>query len=127
MQRLLADENVPMTAVRLLRARGFDVAAVAEDCPGASDLEVLRLACGQRRWLITFDRDYGALIFQGRQAAPPGVLYLRVFPSDPAEPGHMVEDALHRFGREGMFLVVGREGTVRERPLPVVSDGSPGQ
>lgn len=118
MRRLLADENVPMATVAALRAGGFHVRAIAEDCSGIADREVLRHACDQARWLVTFDRDYGELIFRHGAPAPPGVVYLRVVPLDPGEPARIVEDVLRRFVGEGIFLVVGRNANVRERALP---------
>ena len=44
MIRLLADENISVESVRLLREAGYNVAAVREDCPGADDAFVLSLA-----------------------------------------------------------------------------------
>jgi len=38
--RLLADENIPRTAITLLRERGYDIASVYELKPGMSDEEV---------------------------------------------------------------------------------------
>jgi hypothetical protein len=42
--RLLANENVPLPSVTLLRDAGFDVLAIAETSPGLSDRAVLDLA-----------------------------------------------------------------------------------
>ena len=39
--RLLANENVPLAAVRVLREAGWDVVAVSECAPSISDVEVL--------------------------------------------------------------------------------------
>jgi len=36
----LADENFPRQALEALRNAGWDVASIAETCPGASDEEV---------------------------------------------------------------------------------------
>lgn len=118
MRRLLADEHIPKASVVALRSAGFDVCAIAEDCPGIADRDVLRLARDQRRWLVTFDRDYGDLIFRRGEPPPPGVVYLRMLPSDPQYPARVVQDVLDRFEGEGVFLVVGRNTNVRERALP---------
>lgn len=119
MQRLLADENVAGATIAALRAAGFDMASVAETCPGIADREVLLRSREQERWLVTYDRDYGDLIYRQGEPAPPGVVYLRLTPSEPKEAARAVESALRRFSRDGYFLVVGREGHVRERALPV--------
>ncbi len=123
MRSLLADENVGAATIRALRVAGFDVASIAEVCPGIADRQVLRLAREQQRWLVTFDRDYGDLIFGQGEPAPPGVVYLRMLPSDPREPARAVEDALRRFTEEGLFLVVDSDANVRERALPVCERG----
>ena len=56
---LLVNENFPAPALKHLRAAGFDVVAVTEEMPGATDRVVLERARELGRWLVTFDRDYG--------------------------------------------------------------------
>jgi predicted nuclease of predicted toxin-antitoxin system len=73
---LLANENVPLPAVKLLRRKGFDVVATAETMPGASDEQVLRFSRDERRWLVTYDRDYGELVFSRGLPSPPAIVYL---------------------------------------------------
>ncbi len=68
--RLLANENVPIPSVMLLRNAAFDVLAIAESNPGLSDRAVLDVAVADARWIITFDRDYGELIY-ARGLPPP--------------------------------------------------------
>jgi predicted nuclease of predicted toxin-antitoxin system len=70
---LLANENFPVPAVRKLRAAGIDVVAVADAMPAASDAEVLAFARQQGRWIVTFDRDYGELVFKDGLPAPQAV------------------------------------------------------
>ena len=68
--RFLADENVPLEAVRGLQADGHDVVPVLSVCPGAPDEEVLALGAAQQRVVITFDRDFGELVFRRRLPTP---------------------------------------------------------
>ncbi|MBI2803058.1 MAG: DUF5615 family PIN-like protein [Gammaproteobacteria bacterium] len=77
MVSVLADENISAEAISSLRAFGFDVSSGAEEQPGAPDTEVFARAVAESRVLITFDRDYGELIFGAGHAAPPGIVYLR--------------------------------------------------
>lgn len=58
MIRLLADENVPLASIRLLRTAGWDVAEVVR---GATDMAALALAAREQRVIVTFDRDFGRL------------------------------------------------------------------
>lgn len=117
--RFVADENVPAASIRRLREGGFDVAAVAEEAPGAPDTEVLERAVAERRVLITFDRDFGELIFRHRLPSPPGVIYLRIIPETPDETAELllrlVASSEVSFG--GRFTVVTRTHA-RQRLLP---------
>lgn len=74
--RLLADENVDRAVVEWLRSRPLDVAWIAELDPGASDQSVGALAILEARVLITFDRDFGEMVFR-HGLRLPGVLFAR--------------------------------------------------
>ena len=115
--KLLADENVPLKTVGALRRSGEDVVAVAEVSPGAADEDVLELARRQGRVIVTFDRDYGHLVF-GRHLAPPaGVLYLRSLPESAEELAtYVMELKANGVQFEGRFTTVSRSG-IRQRPM----------
>lgn len=118
MMRLLADENVPHPSVRVLREAGYDVESISELAPGAPDTEVLRRAQTECQVLITFDRDFGELVYHRGAPAPLGIIYLRLEPTDPAEPARIL---IALFANEemnwtGRFTVADRE-CVRQRPL----------
>ena len=115
--RLLANENVPREAVEALRRRGHDIAWVREDDPGASDEEVLARAVAEDRVLLTFDKDFGELIFGRGVQASRGVVLLRLPPSLPDLVGRIVEKLESRSDWEGNFGVVEADD-VRLRPLP---------
>jgi predicted nuclease of predicted toxin-antitoxin system len=115
---LLADENVPEPALRLLRDAGVDVVSVAATMRRATDREVLEHARLHGRWLLTFDRDYGELVFAGRVAAPPAIMYVRQHPSPPEAFGGAVLQLLRDPAPLVGHLVVLDERSVRRRPLP---------
>ena len=117
MPHLLVDENFPAPATQALRAGGVDVMSVAEQVPGAPDEAVLALACAQRCWLVTFDSDYGELLFGRRMTAPPAVLLLREPHYRPAEPAEWLLPLLSRPEEiEGYFCVWRHDG-MPKRPL----------
>jgi predicted nuclease of predicted toxin-antitoxin system len=116
--RLLANENFPLPATKLLREAGVDVAAVAEIMPGSADEEVLDLARREGRWLVTYDRDYGELVFSRGLAAPPAILYLRQAPYSPTRPAELVLNLLAQPENVERFLVVVSERSIRRRRLP---------
>jgi predicted nuclease of predicted toxin-antitoxin system len=116
--RLLADENVPAPSIRLLRAAGFDVESIREIAAGSPDRDVLAHAREQGQVLVTFDRDFGELVYRLGALVPAGIVYLRLSPADPEEAGRVLLDLL---GMEevlilGRFTIVDRD-RVRQRPL----------
>lgn len=73
----LANENFPMPSIKLLRQHEYKIVSIQERYSGISDEEVLKKAV-ENDWLIlTFDSDYGALIFQYQLISPPAVIYFR--------------------------------------------------
>ena len=117
--KLLANENIPLGTVQRLRALGYDVLAITELAAGSTDLVVLSLAHEQQRILITFDRDYGELVYVRRLPCPACIIYLRFIPANAQEPAERIAALLEKGGellQEG-FVVLDREG-YRRRPLP---------
>ena len=76
--QILADENIPRIIVSALRQHGHDVLWVMEAAPGSPDRSVLQLASDQHRLLLTFDLDFGELIFRMKQLFPYGIILLRI-------------------------------------------------
>jgi predicted nuclease of predicted toxin-antitoxin system len=117
-RRLLANENFPAPSVRLLRDLGHDVLSVAEEGEALTDNAVLAKASSDQRWIVTFDRDYGELIFARSVPAPPAVILFRLKSYRPDAPGQMLTELLDSGSEfEGYFVIVD-EGGVRRRPLP---------
>ena len=67
--RLCANENVPGDCVAALRQRGHDVLWIREAARGSPDDAVLTRAQAEARLLITFDKDFGELVFRRGRAA----------------------------------------------------------
>jgi predicted nuclease of predicted toxin-antitoxin system len=116
--KFLANENIPLASVAKLRESGHDIVSVSELSPGISDEQVLRIAHNEQRTIITFDADYGELVFLHRQPAPAGIIYLRFVPGFPSEPADFVARVIsnQKITVERHFVVVNRS-TVRMRPL----------
>lgn len=117
--RFLANENFPLFSIKQLRSLGYDVAAVVEDMSGAKDAAVLTRAVVEQRVLLTFDRDYGELIYRYKMPSPVGVIYFRFDPLTPEEPAeHLLKLlALPHFTVENRFTVTDRK-KVRQKRLP---------
>lgn len=91
---VLADENVPRATIALLREAGMDVRSASEELPGAVDGAILDLARSEGRLLLTFDRDFGELIYRRQHEPPPAVVYLRFLPTTPEEPATVFRNLL---------------------------------
>jgi len=72
----LADESCDFAFVRVLRQNEYDVKAIVEVMPGASDLKVLESGFEEKRVLLTEDKDFGEWIFSQKNATS-GVILLR--------------------------------------------------
>ncbi|MBX2889692.1 MAG: DUF5615 family PIN-like protein [Saprospiraceae bacterium] len=92
--KLLANENFPIASIDYLQNAGFDVKAIRFAARGISDEEVLLMAVNENRIILTFDRDYGELIFKYRHRPPAGVIYFRLEKFTPELPGQIVEKLL---------------------------------
>lgn len=116
--RFLADENLSATSIRRLREAGLNVEAVGEISPSGVDEWVLAHARENGQILITFDRDFGELIYRRGAACPPGIIYLRIPEFEPGFAAKAVMDLLRIPGLvlDGWFTVVDTD-KVRQRPL----------
>lgn len=92
--KLLANENFPQASVIYLKNSGFDIISVGLDFQGITDKEVIELAIKEERTIITFDRDYGELIFKLHLNPSKGIIYLRLNEFKPEEPGKIVKSLM---------------------------------
>ena len=70
----VADENFPRPALDAQRNAGWQVFSVAGECPGISDEEVAALCSESQRVLLTFDKDFGEIVFRrGLSAGSDGI------------------------------------------------------
>lgn len=115
--KFLANENIPLPSVFGIREGGWDIVSVTEEASGSSDEKVLDQAHRQGRIVLTFDRDYGELIFKQKASIPAGVVYFRFDPDYPREVGEII---LLLLGKgmifENYFTVLTREN-IRQRRL----------
>jgi predicted nuclease of predicted toxin-antitoxin system len=114
--KLLADENFPKASVLLLRQLYYDITSIGEDDPGITDHSVMDTAIREQRLILTFDRDYGELIFKHNKKPEQGALYLRLSAYSPEEPAKIVHILLTTSGLETYRRLTVYDGqTVRQR------------
>ena len=120
--RFLADENFPRPALEALRNAGCEIFSVAEERPGISDEEVAAFCSESQRVLLTFDKDFGELVFRRGLSAGSGVVLFRLIPESLEE---AADAALALVKSQpdlnGTFCVVTRD-RIRVRPMPPASE-----
>jgi len=112
----LANENLPKPSVELLRRNGYSVRSIQEDRPSISDNEVVQIALDSNLIILTFDRDYGELIFRYAKQSQPGVVYFRYKGADPTFAGQIMCDLLKagQIKFENAFTVI-ELNSIRQR------------
>jgi predicted nuclease of predicted toxin-antitoxin system len=114
--RFIVDESTGAAVVRHLCSAGHDVVDVAEKMPQAGDPAILTRAAGENRVLVTNDKDFGELVFRGRQPHS-GVLLLRLQDESSANRVRVVQTVLERYAdRLHDSFIVATDGYVRIRP-----------
>ncbi len=116
--RFSANENFPGAAVTALRDAGHDVFWVRTEMGGATDEVVLAHAITEGRVLLTFDKDFGELVYRDGLPAACGVLFFRI---PTVSPDYVVGRVMAVVGLRddwsGLFTVVDQD-QIRARPLP---------
>lgn len=114
----LANENFPLSSIRLLREAGHHVVSIIQEAPGSKDEDILRRAHTEKLIILTFDRDYGELIYRHHAFPPAGVVYFRFAPATPAEPSQILINLINEVHLilKDKFTIIER-GRVRQRSL----------
>lgn len=115
--KLLADENVPGLAVAQLRAAGHDVVWALTDHPADDDERLMQVAHDQQRLIVTFDKDFGELVFR-RGTRSLGVVLLRISLTDPVSVSHTIVNLLASRDDWWNHFSVVQEDRIRMTPLP---------
>lgn len=93
--KLLANENIPYESIHYLKAKGYDILSIGMDNPSITDEAIMNIAIKDERTIITFDRDYGELIFNHNYKPAKGVILLRLIYFKPDEPGFIIEEIIN--------------------------------
>ncbi len=115
--RLCANENLPEACIRKLRLDGHDVVWMYEVARGSSDQDVLEYAQRENRLLLTFDKDFGELVFNRGVGVSLGIILFRIAqPSALVVAERVAAILASRSDWQGNFSVVD-DRTIRMRPL----------
>jgi len=116
-ERILANENLPLTVIHAMRDAGHDVMWIRETNPGATDLEVLEIAEKDNRILATFDKDFGEFIYKQHRNRVCGIILFRLRINSPLNLAKWCVEALESpVTWRNSFSVV-EQDRIRIRPL----------
>ena len=68
--KFLADAHISVEMVAMIRDLGHDCLAASAIPPRMQDIDVLRMAAGDGRVMVTADKDFGELVFVHGLACP---------------------------------------------------------
>jgi predicted nuclease of predicted toxin-antitoxin system len=116
--RLCAKKNIPEDCFTRLCQSGHDVFWIRETTSGSPDSDVLARALTEDRLLITFDKDFGELVFRRGAKASHGIVLFRIAQRSSVIVAERVSTVLaSRDDWTGHFSVVD-DSTIRMRRLP---------
>jgi predicted nuclease of predicted toxin-antitoxin system len=115
--KFLANENFPLSSFSILQNKGYDIDHIGNTRLGITDEQVMGIAQTENRIIITFDADYGELVFK-KGCPVKGVLYLRLHEFSPEWPAQIIHDIISNqtLTLEGFFTVVD-ENKMRQRKI----------
>lgn len=117
--KLLLDENVAESTVRLCRDLGYDVRYVKEEgWHGREDEELLQVAIAEGRVVLSFDKDFANLL-KFPQEMHHGVIVIAMRDQRPKRVNERLSRLLPRFATLDLTgkLVIVRDGDVRVREI----------
>lgn len=117
MAAFLANENVPFEAIAAARAEGYHLDWIKELAAGADDVEVMQRSLAGNAVLVTFDKDFGQLVFQQGVLASSGIILLRPRLRSPAYLARFLVSVLSQQLRWERHFTVATEGRIRIIPL----------
>lgn len=114
---LLADENQHPLVVARLREAEHHVEWIAETMPGAADATILGRTDIGTLTFLTYDRDFGDLIFHRGYPAPRTILYIRLNRARPLEIADRIATMIETGLAAGHIITINERGE-RTRPFP---------
>lgn len=115
--KFLANENFPLKSHQILKNNGWDIEHIAKSNMGISDEEVIAYSKQEDRIIITFDSDYGELVYK-KSYKPNGVIYLRFKSFRPEFPAELLLELMSNESLifESKFTVID-ENQIRQREI----------
>ena len=116
--QFLADENFPIDSISLLVEHGFSVRKAGLLFTGQTDVFLLQEAVSQQEIILTFDKDFGELIFKSLIKGCMGIVLYRLQKFLSSTPGKILLNLLQKdsITLQGNFTVID-EDKIKQKPL----------
>lgn len=101
----LANENISQISIELLRLKGFSILIIKENNRGISDRIVLQITKDHNAIILTFDKDYGEILFRENWFPAPSIVFRKLY-----------ELSESNFQLNGFFTVIEEFG-LRQRKI----------
>ncbi len=105
--RLSCYENIPLKIVKELKEEGYTIESIPADKRGMLDKNVMKYAFEKKLIILTFDKDFGQLVFK-EELQSKGIVLLRFLPTSPTRIKAIIREILddQEFNPIGKFVVV---------------------
>lgn len=114
--RFLANDNFPKDSVDILNNNNIDTLSISKIKPGISDTEVINISNNDRRIILTFDKDYGELIYKNKIKPINGVILFRWNFFKPETPALFLLEKINSFTFENKFTIISHN-SIRQRNI----------
>jgi predicted nuclease of predicted toxin-antitoxin system len=113
----LADENFPLISIKILEDHDHKVKSVFLLMRGAPDIKVLTEAIQNDEYLITFDKDFGEMIFKNNLPYPPGIILFRLNDFEPGDPAKILLSLIkeNKISLTGYLTVITKNKTRQKK------------
>jgi predicted nuclease of predicted toxin-antitoxin system len=116
--QFLADENFPLDSIQLLKEKGFVVRSVFDVYRGKPDAFLLLEAIAAEEIVLTFDKDFGELVFKSLIKGCRGIVLFRMERFLPDVPALLLISLITEgnISLENNFTVIDAD-KIRQRPI----------
>ncbi len=91
---IVADESVDGRIISALKKHEYAVFAIASECSGVSDSQVIELAISKQAFIITEDKDFGDELVYRKVSLAVGSLLLRLYDVSIEVRVHLILDVI---------------------------------
>ncbi|MFW5705565.1 MAG: DUF5615 family PIN-like protein [Bacteroidota bacterium] len=113
--KFLANGNFPMPSYSLLDKNGMEIIHIGLVAPGEDDEQVMIRSIKENRIILTFDSDYGGMIFKYGLKPEPGIVYFRLKNYQAEEPARILLQIIKSPVNFNNRITVIDKHTIRQR------------